>query len=96
MQGLFDFIVTPVKSRYNNTKKLGDKELILNTEIFTHKNVNRNAIVIATPRAVETDIKPGDEVIIHHNVFRRFNDIRGEEKNSRSYFKEDQTNLIQC
>ena len=39
MHGLYDFIVTPVKSRYSNTKKLGDKELILNTEIFTHKNV---------------------------------------------------------
>ena len=89
MQGLFDFIVTPVKSRYNNTKEIGDKKLILNTEIFTHKNVNRNAIVLATPKAFETKIKVGDEVLIHHNVFRRFSDIRGEEKNSRSYFKED-------
>ena len=89
MQGLFDFIVTPVKSRYNNTKKIGDKKLILNTEIFTHKNVNRNAIVLATPKAFKTKIKVGDEVLIHHNVFRRFSDIRGEEKNSRSYFKED-------
>ena len=26
--------------------------------------------------------------MIHHNVFRRFYDIRGEEKNSRSYFKD--------
>ena len=90
MHGLYDFIVTPVKSRYSNTKKLGDKELILNTEIFTHKNVSRNAIVLATPKAFETKIKVGDEVLIHHNVFRRFSDIRGEEKNSRSYFKEDQ------
>ena len=89
MQGLFDFIVTPVNSRYNNTKKIGDKKLILNTEIFTHKNVNRNAIVLATPKAFKTKIKVGDEVLIHHNVFRRFSDIRGEEKNSRSYFKED-------
>ena len=75
MQGLFDFIVTPVKSRYNNTKKIGDKKLILNTEIFTHKNVNRNAIVLATPKAFKTKIKVGDEVLIHHNVFRRFSDI---------------------
>ena len=34
------------------------------------------------------DIKPGDSVIVHHNVFRRWNDIKGEEKNSRSYFNE--------
>ncbi|NVM20025.1 MAG: hypothetical protein HWN80_20155, partial [Candidatus Lokiarchaeota archaeon] len=37
----------------------------------------------------ETEIKPGDEIIVHHNVFRRFYDVRGNEKNSRSYFEED-------
>ena len=45
MQGLYYFIVKPVESRYNNTKKIGDKSLITNTENFTHQNVNRNAIV---------------------------------------------------
>ena len=34
-------------------------------------------------------IEVGDEVIVHHNVFRRYRDIRGVEKNSRSYYKED-------
>ena len=31
----------------------------------------------------------GDEVIIHHNVFRRWHDVKGKEKNSKSYWKED-------
>ena len=90
MKSLFDFIVTPVGDRYSNKKKIGDKELILNTEISGHEFVNRYATVINTPVIYEGPIKPGDEVIIHHNVFRRFYDVRGNEKNSKSYFKEDQ------
>ena len=34
-------------------------------------------------------IKVGDEVIVHHNIFRRWHDVRGKERNSRSYWKED-------
>ncbi len=90
MRGLSYFIVKPVKSRYKNIKKIGDKSLITNTENFTHQNVNRNAIVLATPKDFETKIKVGDEVIVHHNVFRRWKDVRGIEKNSKGYFKENQ------
>ena len=90
MQGLYYFIVKPVESRYKNIKKIGDKSLITNTENFTHQNVNRNAIVLAVPKDFDTDIKVGDEVIVHHNVFRRWKDIRGVEQNSKGYFKEDQ------
>ena len=41
------------------------------------------------PKVGDTNIKVGDEVIVHHNVFRRFYNMKGEEKNSSSYFKED-------
>ncbi len=90
MHGLYNFIVTPKGSRYNNIKKVGDKELILNSEMFNHQYVNREAIVIHTPKLLNTDIKKGDTIIIHHNVFRRWHDQRGEERNSKSYFKNDQ------
>ena len=89
MRSIYDFIITPKKSRYNNTKKVGDKELILNTEIFNHQYVSREAIVKHVPIAVKTEIQPGDEIIVHHNVFRRWHNIRGEEKNSRSYINEN-------
>ena len=89
MKSVYNFVVTPIGERYNNKKKVGDKELILNTEIFNHLYVNRKAKVISTPIVENTDIKPGDEVIVHHNVFRRWHNIRGEEKNSRSYFNEN-------
>ena len=88
MKSVYNFVVTPKGNRYNNTKKVGDSELILNTEIFNHQYVNREAIVISTPIIGDTDIKPGDTVIVHHNVFRRWNDVKGVERNSRSYFNE--------
>jgi len=88
MKSVYNFVVTPKGKRYNNTKKVGDSELILNTEIFNHQYVNREATVISTPIIGDTDIKPGDTVILHHNVFRRWHNQYGVEKNSRSYFNE--------
>ena len=89
MKSVYDFVVTPKGNRYNNSKKIGDSELILNTEIFNHQYVNREAVVTSTPIIGNTDIKPGDTVILHHNIFRRWHDIKGKEKNSRSYFNEN-------
>jgi len=89
MRSVFDFIVKPVGERYNNKVKIADKELIVNTKIESFKSVNNFAEVVALPLAYSTDIKVGDIVVIHHNVFRVFYDIRGNKKNSRSYFKDD-------
>ena len=89
MKSVYNFVVKPKGERYNNKKKVGDSELILNTEIFNHQYVNREAIVISTPIIGNTNIKPGDTVILHHNVFRRWHNVKGVEKNSRSYFNED-------
>ena len=89
MKGLFDFIVEPVGERYSNEVKLGDKSLIINTQVETFKSVNNIAKVVEIPKAYETSIKIGDLIIIHHNVFRRWYNIRGEEKNSKAYFKDN-------
>ena len=88
MRSVYNFVVTPKGKRYNNKKKIGSKELILNTEVYNHQYTNREAIVISTPIIGDTDIKPGDTVIIHHNVFRRWHNMQKKEKNSRSYFDE--------
>jgi len=89
MKSLYKFIVTPKSDRYSNTAKVGGKDLILNTDIYNHKYISRNAIVLATPTAFKTPIKEGMEVVIHHNVFRRWHDIRGNEANSSSFITED-------
>jgi hypothetical protein len=49
MKSVYDFVVTPKGERYNNIKKIGDKELILNTEIYNHQYINREAVVKSTP-----------------------------------------------
>jgi hypothetical protein len=87
MQSLFNFIVKPKKERYDNKKYIDDSELLLNTEISDHRYISRAGIVLAIPKRINTEIKIGDEVIVHHNVFRRWYDIRGKEQNSKSYYK---------
>ena len=89
MKAPFDFVIEPKGNRYNNTTKVGNSELILNTEIYNHQFVNRQAIVKSVPISIKTDIQPGDTVIVHHNVFRRWHDVKGREKNSRSFFDEN-------
>ncbi len=88
MKSVYNFVVAPKGERYNNTKKLDGGELVLNTEIFNHQYVNREAIVISTPIIGETKIQPSDTVIVHHNVFRRWHNVKGIEKNSRCFFDE--------
>ena len=94
MKSVYNFVVKPIGKRYNNVKKVGDKELIINTEIFNHQYVNRQATVISKPIIGDTDIDIGSDVILHHNVFRRWHNQYGIEKNSKSYFNED-TYIVQ-
>jgi len=89
MQSLFKFIVQPKNGRYDNEVSIGNKKLIVNTTMDDHKYVNRIGVVKSIPKIGDTNIKVGDEVVVHHNVFRRFYNMKGEEKNSGSYFKED-------
>ena len=63
MKSVYNFVVKPKGKRYNNTKKVGDSELIVNTEIFNHQYTNREAVVISTPIVGDTRIKPGDTVM---------------------------------
>ena len=89
MQSIFDFIIKPKNRRYDNIKQIGDRELILNSEISDHRYVSRIGIVLSIPKSENTDIQVGDEVIVHHNVFRRWYDVRGIEQNSRSYWEDN-------
>ena len=89
MKSLYDFIVKPLGDKYNNTIKIDNKKLIINTKIENWKFVNRLAEVIETPKAFNTPINKGDLLVIHQNVFRTFYDMKGQKKKSRSYFKDD-------
>ena len=89
MNSVYNFVITPVGERYNNKKKVGDKELIINTELFNHEYVNRKATVLSCPLLGNDYIEKGAEIIVHHNVFRRWHDVKGVERNSKAWFSED-------
>ena len=89
MKSLYDFIVEPLGDKYNNEIKVGGKKLVVNTKIESWTFVNRIAKVIETPIAFKTNIKKGDTIVIHQNVFRTFYDMRGDKKVSRSWFKDN-------
>ena len=86
MRSLYDFIVKPLGEEYDNEITIGDKKIILNTKIESFKFVNNIAKVIEVPTAFKTPIKKGDLILIHHNVFRTFYDMKGTKKKSRSLF----------
>tara|TARA_R110002051_G_scaffold268824_1_gene328867 strand:- start:197 stop:802 length:606 start_codon:yes stop_codon:yes gene_type:complete len=89
MQSLYQFIIEPIGERYNNKIKLDKKELIINSSISDHKFVNTTARVISTPKAIKTSIKKGDKAIVHHNLFRRYYDLKGSSVNSSKFFKDN-------
>ena len=89
MKSLYSFIVKPLNERYDNIKKVDDKTLIINTGIENHRFVSKKAAVVSTPAAYTSKIKVGDELYVHHNIFRRWYNMKGEEKNSSTFFKDD-------
>ena len=89
MESLHNFVVEPLGERYNNVKNIGDCKLIVNTEVYNHEHVNRLAKVISIPKLSKTKINIGDVVLVHHNVFRRWHDVKGIERNSKAFFQEN-------
>ena len=89
MKSLYQFIVKPKGERYNNIKKIGDTSLLLNTNIESFRHINKEAIVVSAPAAFNTGINIGDTVLIHHNIFRRWYDIKGKERNGSMFFKDN-------
>ena len=49
----------------------------------------KKLLLFLLPAAYTTNINIGDEVYVHHNIFRRWYDMKGREKNSATYFKDD-------
>lgn len=90
MKSPFQFIVKPVNGkRYDNTKDIDGIEIITSTSEEDHKFSNRYAEVIETPVNYEGKIKIGDTLLVHHNVFKFYNDMQGRRKSGKSFFKDD-------
>lgn len=84
------FVIKPYnESRYDNVRKYGDKEFIISSSTEDHRIVNRYAIVQSVPMYYNGAIKPGDIVIVHHNVFRISYGYDGKPKSSWSFYKDN-------
>ena len=90
MQSPDRFIVRPIKGkRYNNTKDIGGLDFITSTSEEDFKFSNREAEVISLPLDYKGDIETGDTLLVHHNVFKFYNDMKGRRQSGRSFFKDD-------
>ena len=91
MKGLYSYIVE-TEERYNNKVDVDGNELVVNTDISVDDHIftNRIGTVLSKPTAFDTPVEEGMEVIVHHNVFRRWYDVEGNEKNSTSFLKDGQ------
>tara|TARA_R110000868_G_scaffold77684_1_gene222303 strand:- start:2554 stop:3117 length:564 start_codon:yes stop_codon:yes gene_type:complete len=90
MKSPFYFMVTPVDGRrYNNTKNLSGTDIVVSTSEEDHKFSNRFAEVIETPLGYNGPIETGDTLLVHHNAFKFYNDIKGNRRSGKSFFKDD-------
>ena len=90
MRSPFHFIVKPLGGkRYDNIHTYGDTELIISSSQEDHTTTNRFAKVISTPTHYQGEIQEGNILLVHHNVFRKYYDIKGREQSGPSLFKDD-------
>jgi len=90
MKSPYSFIVTPFNNkRYDNTKSYGKVEFIISTSEEDHSVSNRYGVVVSTPINYKGPVKEGDTLLVHHNVFKFYNDMQGRRKSGKSYFKDD-------
>jgi hypothetical protein len=90
MRSPFSFIVKPLKGRrYDNIKSIGNINFITSTSQEDHMSSNRFAEVVATPVGYDGEINVGDLLLVHHNVFKFYYDMRGRQQSSHNFFKDD-------
>lgn len=90
MKSPFYFIIKPINDkRYDNTKNIGGIDFITSTSQEDHTVSNRFAEVIETPINYDGPICKGDTLLVHHNVFKYYYDMKGKQRSSTNYFKDD-------
>ncbi len=90
MRSPFYFIVEPLEGkRYNNSKDISGVDFITSSSEEDYKVSNREGIVIEVPLKYTGPIKKGDVLLVHHNVFKFYNDMKGRQQSGKSYFKDN-------
>lgn len=90
MQSPFQFIVTPLDGkRYDNTKEMSGVEITVSTSEEDYKFSNRFAEVLGVPLGYDGPIEKGDILLVHHNAFKFYNDMKCRRKSGKSFFRDD-------
>jgi hypothetical protein len=90
MRSPFYFIASPLDNkRYDNTKQIGGVDVITSTSEEDHVFSNRRAIVHEIPVGYDGPIQVGDTLLVHHNAFKFYNDIKGRQKSGKSFFRDN-------
>jgi hypothetical protein len=89
MRSPYNFIISPIGDQYSNTKNIGGVEVTFNTSLDLAKYVNRVGVVIELPTYYKGNIKVGDVVVVHHNIFRTYHDMKGRQTKSPEFFRDD-------
>jgi len=90
MKALYSFIVKPYNNRrYDNVKSIAGIDFVTSVSEEDHMFSNRYAEVVSLPLHYKGEIEVGDTLLVHHNVFKFYNDMYGNRKSGKSYFKDN-------
>lgn len=81
MRAINAFLVRPKdEKRYNNEQEVAGKSFITSASQEDHKASTREAVVVSLPLNYSGDVKVGDILIVHHNVFKYYYNMYGVQK----------------
>ena len=84
MNGVNVFIVKPLGEEYNYKQN----DVLISSSIEDASFTNRIGIVISTPIGYKGNINVNDLVIVGHNIFRTYYNMKGRKTKSTNYFKD--------
>lgn len=94
MNSPYRFIITPLDGKYTTSKKVKESTLYLTASIEDAKYVSRIGIVLSVPLFYKGNIKEGDIVILHHNIFRDYYNQNGKVVSSFNYLNYENQDLF--
>lgn len=86
MKSTFYFLVTPVDGK--EFSFVGKEGLILCSNIEDHKSTQRLAKIVGLSEYNDMGLKEGDVVVVHHNTFRTYYDMKGRARKSSNFVKD--------
>ena len=86
MTSRWEYLIKPHGQEYNNTKKIAGVDLTVNATIENAQFVNRLGSVYVAPKGSEIPV--GSLVVLHHNIFRTYLDMKGRKRKSNEYYRD--------